>query len=1013
MKTSAKQAKAAKKFVENWQGHGYEKGEAQKFWIDLLTNVFGVRDIANFIFFEELVKDKIQNKTITNYIDAYIPSTKVMIENKASHKDLQELIKQSDGRMRTSFQQARDYISTLPLSKHPKWIVTCNFNEFQVYDMENPTSEPQRIFLKDLEKEYYRLQFLVDDRSEHLKRELEVSVKACELVGRIYDALLEQYVDKTSAETLHSLNVLCVRLVFCLYAEDAGLFGSKTAFHDYLAAFPANHIRRALIDLFGILNTPLEFRDPYTDPVLAHFPYVNGGLFGKTTVETHGRASLQPDIEIPNFTEEIKQLLLQKASADFDWNEISPTIFGSLFESTLNPETRRKDGMHYTSIENIHKVIDPLFMDELETEFRGIVETQCIASLRRRKLLDFQNKLASLKFLDPACGSGNFLTETYLSLRRLENKVLDILNKGEKVFGFDEEFIKVSINQFYGIEINDFAVTVAKTALWIAECQMMEETERLVGQDIDFLPLKSNANIRVGNALRMDWNTLAELPHRNLLYTEKLNIYQVDDFEDVRQAKEALAPYNGVYRELDVATKEYEFKKPESEENIEPVVYDYIMGNPPFVGYSLQSKEQKEDTLAIYVDDNGKPYKSAGKIDYVANWYFKAAQLIQNERTKCAFVSTNSITQGEQVSTVWKPLFERFGIHIDFAYRTFRWDSESEQKAHVHCVIVGFSSDKSETKPKRIFINDSETIGTSNINPYLIDAENVWIESRNKPICDVPFMTTGNRPADGGHLIIEADEYEEFITKEPSAAKFIKKLTGAEEFINNKKRWCLWLVGASPAELRKLPEVNKRVTLCKQDRLKGAPDRQKLADTPTLFRELKNPERYIIIPATSSESRKYIPIGFLDYDTIPTNSVLILPDAGLYEFGVLTSSVHMAWVKMICGRLKSDYRYSKDIVYNNFPWPMEATASSQSQQLRDAVASIEQTAQGILDTRAKYPDSTLADLYDDTFMPADLRKAHRENDKAVMQAYGFDPKLSESEIVAELFKMYRKLTEKQ
>ena len=1003
MKTSAKQTKAAKKFVENWQDHGYEKGEAQKFWIDLLTNVFGVKDIANFIFFEEQVKDKIQNKTITNYIDAYIPSTKVMIENKASHKDLQELIKQSDGRMRTSFQQARDYISTLPLSKHPKWIVTCNFNEFQVYDMEKPTAEPQRIFLKDLEKEYYRLQFLVDDRSEHLKRELEVSVKACELVGRIYDALLEQYVDKTSAETLHSLNVLCVRLVFCLYAEDAGLFGSKTAFHDYLAAFPANHIRRALIDLFGILNTPLEHRDPYTDPVLAQFPYVNGGLFGKTTIETQNFTSLQPDMEIPNFTEEIKQLLLQKASADFDWNEISPTIFGSLFESTLNPETRRKGGMHYTSIENIHKVIDPLFMDDLEEEFRGIVETQCIASLRRRKLLDFQNKLASLKFLDPACGSGNFLTETYLSLRRLENKVIDVLNKGEKVFGFDDEFIKVSINQFYGIEINDFAVTVAKTALWIAECQMMEETERLVGQDIDFLPLKSNANIRVGNALQMDWTTLVELPHHNVLYTEKLNIYQVCDFEDVRQAKEASTPYNGVYRELDVATKEYEFKKPESED-IEPVVYDYIMGNPPFVGYAFQSQEQKADLKAV-CPECGK------NIDYVVGWYYKAAEVITGKATKAAFVSTNSITQGEQVAAVWKNLIQKRGIRIDFAYRTFCWNNESEQKAHVHCVIVGFSDKSSIQKEKFLFDENGTRSVAKNINPYLIDAPTVFVEKRKIPLCDVSKINKGSQPTDGGNLILREDEYSEFIKREPCAEKLIREFLGAEEFINGRKRYCLWLVGANPAELRKMPLVVKRVEAVKQMRLSSTKEATRIwAAYPYLFTENRQPESgyYLLIPRVSSERRRYVPIGYVSSEVIASDAVQIVPNASLYEFGVLTSTVHNAWTRMVCGRLKSDYRYSNDIVYNNFPWPSLETQDFTSLQVR-----IAQSAQDILDTRAKYPDSTLADLYDDTFMPADLRKAHRENDKAVMQAYGFDPKLSESEIVAELFKMYQKLTEKQ
>ena len=990
--TTTQQQKAAKEFAARWQGKGYEKGESQIFWVELLEQVFGIQKPSEFLSFEQQVK-----LDHTAFIDAFIPRTHVMIEQKSIEKDLGEPIKQSDGKFLTPFQQAKRYSAELPYSLRPRWIVTCNFREFWVYDMERPKGEPQKILLENIEKEYYRLQFLVDEGNEHLKRELEVSVKAGEIVGLIYDALLEQYIDKTDAETLRSLNILCVRLVFCLYAEDAGLFATKTAFHDYLVKFGSVDFRHALIELFKLLDTPIEERDPYLDDEMAAFPYVNGGLFS----EEH--------ITIPRFTDKIKQLLLQNASSDFDWSEISPTIFGAVFESTLNPETRRSGGMHYTSIENIHKVIDPLFMGDLNAEFVKIAEMKQV-SAKRQALAHFQDKLASLTFLDPACGSGNFLTETYLSLRRLENKVIKELNNGMSALNL-EGIIKVNIAQFYGIEINDFACTVAKTALWIAESQMLHETSAIVGVELNFLPLKTNANIVEGNALKLDWATLGEEDPLGFLFTDKLNYYIEKDFGEGFIASEPKPEYGNYYKELNVVAKKAEEKQlPKNEPK--RVVYDFIMGNPPFVGYSLQSKEQKEETLATYVDYNGKPYKSAGKIDYVANWYFKAAQLIQNKPTKCAFVSTNSITQGEQVAAVWKPLFERFGIHIDFAYRTFRWDSESEQKAHVHCVIVGFSSCKSEAT-KQIFTNDGQIIEAANINPYLIDAENVWIESRSKPICDVPLMTTGNRPADGGHLIIEADEYDDFVKKEPDAVRFIKKLVGAEEFINNKKRWCLWLVGASPAELRSLPEVSKRVILCRQDRLKGAPDRQKLADTPALFRELKNPEKYIIIPATSSENREYIPMGFLGYETIPTNSALIIPDAGLFEFGVLTSSVHIAWTKMVCGRLKSDFRYSKDIVYNNFPWPLSQTASSQSgKQLRDAVANIEQTAQAILDARAKYPDSTLADLYDETFMPADLRKAHQANDRAVMQAYGFDLKMTENEIVAELFRMYKKLITK-
>ena len=918
------QKKAAKEFAAYWKDKGYEKGESQAFWMSLLRDVYGVVHPEQFISFEDQVK-----LDHTSFIDGYIETTHVMIEQKGLGKDLRKGIKQSDGSILSPFQQAKRYASELPYSKRPRWIITCNFEEFLVYDMEKPNGEPEQILLKDLANEYYRLQFLVDTGNENLKKEMEISLKAGELVGKLYDSILAQYKNPDDPETLKSLNKLCVRLVFCLYAEDAGIFGKHQMFHHYLKQFQPKDIRRALIDLFQILDTKPEDRDPYLDDDLAAFPYVNGGLFA----DEH--------IEIPRFTDEIVSLLLHNASEDFDWSGISPTIFGAVFESTLNPETRRSGGMHYTSIENIHKVIDPLFLDDLKAELESIKELK-VEKTRRERLQAFRKKLSTLVFLDPAAGSGNFLTETYISLRRLENDALYEETHGQMMLG-DNDVIQVSIGQFYGIEINDFAVTVAKTALWIAESQMMQETETLMQINLNFLPLKSYANIVEGNSLRVAWESVVD--------KSKLT---------------------------------------------------YIMGNPPFVGYSLQSKEQKADMLSIYVDEKGKPYKTAGKIDYVSAWYFKAAQLMQDTAIRTAFVSTNSITQGEQVAGVWKPLYDRFGVHIDFAHRTFRWDSEASLKAHVHCVIVGFSIAKSEA-PKQIFDNGSVKVA-DNINPFLIEAPNVFIESRSKPICDVPKMTTGNRPADGGHLIIEADDYSEFINKEPNAAKYIKKLTGAVEYINNKDRYCLWLVGVSPSELRKMPEVMKRVELCRQDRLNGAEDRQKLADTPTLFRELKNPKTYIIVPRHSSESRKYIPMGFLDDDFIPADSATIIPEATLLHFGIIMSNVHMAWTRTVCGRIKSDYRYSKDIVYNNFPW---------CNPTPEQKAKIEQTAQAILDARAKYPDCSLADLYDELTMPPELRKAHQLNDRAVMEAYGFWGKLNtESECVAELMKMYQKLTEK-
>ncbi len=918
--TPIQQQKAARDFAAHWEGKGYEKGESQIFWTTLLNQVFGIEHPETFIIYEHQVK-----LDHTSFIDGFIPTTKVMIEQKSLGKNLAEGIKQSDGSVLNPFQQAKRYAAELPYSQRPRWIVTCNFAEFWVYDMEQPNGEPQKILLKDLEKEYYRLQFLVDEGNEHLKREMEVSVKAGNLVGIIYDKLLEQY-GADDPETLRSLNILCVRLVFCLYAEDAGLFNSRTSFHDYLKAYPAQKLRRALVDLFAVLDTPLAERDKYLEDDLAAFPYVNGGLFSDKT------------IEIPQFTDELKQLLLEDASADFDWSEISPTIFGAVFESTLNPETRRSGGMHYTSIENIHKVIDPLFLDDLKAEFEKILEMKQAAP-RKQALAAFQDKLASLTFFDPACGSGNFLTETFLSLRRLENKVIQAMYGGENILTFDI-LIKVNISQFYGIEINDFACTVAKTALWIAESQTLKETSAIAGRPIDFLPLKTNAYIHEGNALRIDWS--------EVIAPERLN---------------------------------------------------YIIGNPPFVGGMMMSREQKQEMLDIF----GAKTKGIGELDYVGAWYKKTAEMMdKNASIKATFVSTNSITQGEQVAILWKPLFENHGIHFNFAYRTFRWDSEADIKAHVHCVIIGFS--KVDTPSKRLFLSDSQTLSVKNINGYLSDAPDVFIENRGTPLCDAPAMNFGNMPRDGGGFILSEEEKDELLKKEPLAAKWVHLFLGAHEFINNKKRYCLWLQGASPAEIRQCPTVLQRVNSVREMRLAStAASTRKMAETPTLFAQITQPlgKEFIIVPSVSSEKRRYVPMGFMDKNTIASNLVFTITDASLYHFGVLTSNVHMAWMRVVCGRLEMRYRYSKDIVYNNFPW---------CQPTEEQKARIEQTAQAILDARAKYPDCSLADLYDEVTMPPELRHAHQENDRAVMAAYGFSTKMTESECVAELFKMYQSLT---
>lgn len=920
--------KAAKAFADYWKDRGYEKGESQVFWLTLLHDVLGVEHPEQYIQFEEQVKIDRKN----GFIDGRIAATKVMIEQKSANKDLRKGIVQSDGSVLTPFQQAKKYIVELPLSEHPRWVVTCNFQEFLIYDMEKPTGEPESILLSDLAKEYYRLQFLIEEKSELLHREVEISIQAGELVGKLYDAILKQYINPEDKASLHSLNILCVRLVFCLYAEDAGIFGGHNKFHNYIKSFAPKDVRRALIDLFRVLDTRPTERDPYMDEVLAAFPYVNGGLFATK------------EIEIPNFTQEICDLLLRKASEDFDWSQISPTIFGAVFESTLNPETRRSGGMHYTSIENIHKVIDPLFLDELREEFEEIKAIK-VTKTRNEKAEAFRNKLAGLTFFDPACGSGNFLTETYIALRRLENKALKLIMGDQITWDLFDNVIKVSIGQFYGIEINDFAVTVAKTALWIAESQMMKATEEILNRNLDFLPLKSYANIVEGNALRIDWESVVP--------KDKLN---------------------------------------------------YIMGNPPFVGYSLQSEDQKKDILSIYVDEKGKPYKIAGKIDYVSGWYFKAAALMNGTNIRTAFVSTNSITQGEQVAGVWKPLYDRFNIHIDFAHRTFRWDSEASIKAHVHCVIVGFST-APNYKQKQLYSSERVQF-VDNINFYLIEAPTIFVESNKKPISQVPEMFKGSSPVDDGNFFFDDKQYHDFIKIEPQAQKYIKKFYGAREYLHNINRWCLWLEGISPAELKNMPNVMKRISAVRDFRLASSKEAtRKYADYPTRFMELRQPTTdYILIPRHSSENRKYIPFGFMTNDAICGDANNMIPQATLYHFGILTSNVHMAWARAVCGRIKSDYRYSNDVVYNNFPWPTPTDEQK---------AKIEQTAQAILDARALYPDCSLADLYDEVAMPPELRKAHQANDKAVMQAYGFWGKINtESACVAELMRVYKKLTNK-
>ena len=1049
MKSATQQKQSARKFVEYWIfQRGSEKGEDQQFWNSLLGEVLGLEDVKSHVQYQVPVP----MKGTTKFLDAWIPETRVLIEHKSRGVNLDA--PQAGHNGLTPYEQAVEYDNARAFDEKARWIVTCNFDEFRIYDRSKPLAPPLTLKLANLPKEAYRLNFLVNPNEKAVDRELEISVQAGRIVGELYDAFLKQY-GNSDAKTLAALNRLCVRLVFCLYAEDAEIF-PKDCFRRLVESSDARRLRSDIQRLFVTLDTPLEKRDAYLESEFQVFPYTNGGLF-RDAAET----------DIPPLTEEIRKLLI--GATQFDWREITPTIFGALFESTLNPVTRRAGGMVYTSVENIHKVIDPLFLDDLtrrvaevlnvanvkmlpnpntntqlETGNTGTGNTSTLETLKtngvnkkqRTALLALQDEIAALIFLDPASGSGNFLTETFICLRRLENKIIAALQQGQGEFDLGTT-VKVSISQFHGIEINDFAVSVAKTALWIAEAQMLKETAEILHREPDYLPLKDYDGIIEGNALRMDWGNLLNVANVKML--------------PITNTNSQLETGNcGTGNTTTLAT------------------FSYIMGNPPFVGYSNQSAEQKADMLSIFVDEKGKPYKTAGKLDYVCAWYRKAVDCIlgTTKNTKCAFVSTNSICQGESVAAMWKPLFE-MGLEFDFAHRTFRWDNEAQAKAHVHCVIIGFSvrdqkltqgpqsvEKESPRTPRlrvrKIFDGD-KVIEAEHINGYLMDGPDVWVESRTKPICNVPVMTTGNRPADGGHLIIEREDYERFQKCEPEALAYIKKFIGSAEFINNKPRYCLWLKNVSPAVLRKMPLVMQRVEACKADRL-AAPDpgRRKLANTPTLFRETNNPSSAVVVPSVSSERREYVPMGLIDAETIASNLVFLIPSATLYHFGVLTSSVHMAWMRVVAGRLKSDYRYSANIVYNNFPWPKVGEFSRVegesvenvldrinkidkigddenpdnpvnpvkktlhiSTQLKNISAPsaspreiITQTAQAILDARSLYPDSSLADLYDPLTMPIELRKAHAANDRAVLAAYGLAPDTPEPEIVAHLFKLY-------
>ena len=964
-------AAAIQAFISRWQERGSERKDAQPFWLSLLGDVFEVKHPAGFISFEDTVQ--LSNKS---FIDARIPSTKVLIEQKGSDVDLSKAFRQSDGTWLTPYEQADRYGQKLSYSERPRWIVVCNFKEFHIYDKETPEQAPEIVYLKDLAKDAYRLAFLIDGKTETAKKELEISFKAGRLVGKLYDLLIKQYADAKSAKSLQSLNRLCVRLVFCLYAEDTGIFPERNMFGRHLHPFDAGLIRQELKNLFCVLNTPESERSPY-ETELNRFPYVNGGLFAAD------------DLEIPNFTQEIKEVLTYECSERFDWSFISPTIFGAIFESTLNPETRRSGGMHYTSIENIHKVIDPLFLDDLKNELSELRMIKKRGPKFIEKVNLFRDKIRNLTFLDPACGSGNFLTETYLSLRKIENEIIKLRGHEDQYILF-KDAIHVQLKNFYGIEINDFAVSVAKTALWIAEHQMLRETEKIINRTLDFLPLTTNAHIVEGNALTLDWVRLKDEALIPTIHAEQTNLF-------LGSASRVSEPPIVYSPEVNLHTNKLCIGK--QEETTQPVHYDYIISNPPFVGASMMSAAQKREAIAIF----GK-IKRASSIDYVGAWYYKAAALMIGTNTKAAFVSTNSITQGEQVAPLWGKLIDQYKVQIIFAHRTFKWDSESSQKAAVHCVIIGFVAGE-YSGTKKLYEDAKHFREALEINPYLVEAPSILVSSRSKSVCNSPKMTYGNKPADGGHLILSEEERSALVCNDASIEPLIRRYVGARDFINNDEvRYCLWLNDVPANQYRHNREIMRRLQAVREVRLKStaAPTREMAAMPYRFFSITQTNSRCLAIPEVSSERRLYIPMDFLGEHEIASNKLLIIPEADLFSFGILISRVHMAWIRAVSGRLKSDYQYSGAIVYNNFPWPNPTDALRQK---------IELTAQGILDARSFYPDSSLAALYDPLTMPKELQKAHQKNDAAVLQTYGFSKNMGEPEIVAGLMQRYQRIVE--
>ena len=941
----------AVKFSKEWAGASNEEAEAQSFLVEFF-NVFGIsnRKVATF---EHKVK---KLGEFDGYIDLLWKGT-ILIEMKSRGKSLDK-----------AYQQAKDYLPGLKQLELPKYLLVSDFENFRLYDLDENTEVDFK--LTDFVNHVQLFGFIAGYQKQVLKAEDPVNIEAAYLMGKLHDAL------KESGYTGHELEKYLVRLLFCLFADDTTIF-EKDVFHDYLinkTNEDGTDLGMHLAQIFQVLNTPEDKRQKTLDESLAAFPFVNGQLFSE-------------QLTFASFNTRMRQTLME--CCNLDWSKISPAIFGSMFQSVMDVSQRRNLGAHYTSEKNIQKLIKPLFLDKLWQEFKSVKNNT-------NKLKTFHRKIASLRFLDPACGCGNFLVIAYRELRMLELSILKEQQKGQQVFDL-KSLILCNVDRFYGIECEEFPAQIAQVALWLMDHQMNMVVSQEFGEYFVRLPLAKSAHIVQGNSLRIDWDSLL-IPEKTIsIHAKEATIIQLED-------------PNLLYNKVNVYAEKINFTNKLPEE-LADVKFDYILGNPPFIGAMMMNEQQRDDIKVV-----SNNMKNHGVLDYVSAWYIKSAQYLQKHnadihdteiKTRVGFVSTSSIAQGEQVGILWNEMFNRFKIKIHFAHRTFKWNNEAKGNATVHVIIIGFSN--FDISVKFIYEYDDvkgepHELSVKNINPYLVEGNDFFITNKNEPICNVPKMSFGSMPRDGGYFIFTEQEKNDFIKVEPCSASWIRPYTGAQEFINGYVRYCLWLNDIQPEELRKLHEVLKRVELVKKFRLDSkAESTRRFAAIPTLFCQIAQPlTDYLLVPRVSSERRKYIPIGFVNSNTIANDQVLTVANAVPFHFGIISSEMHMTWVRYVCGRLESRFRYSKDIVYNNYPWP-ETPSDKQKQ-------AIEKAARKVFDARAGFPNSSLAYLYDPLTMPPALVKAHNDLDKAVDLAYRSQPFINETKRIEFLFELYDKYT---